>query len=348
MNVPKDTELQRMRRMVKYIRTDPELIADMEKSNEVSHEEGEVDHGWDHAKDCAAFTLLVAREANRLIPGTFTEQDILVAEASALQHDRGRRESVKDHDKLGAVMAHHYLLQLARKLFGSEDACPRSFRVRVVSNIRRHRADSWLYHSEHEKKRRARELTDPAMSALLLGDKLCGSESRVPACKLAFMQQVERIKLPRGFRRRHNLDPKWSLARINWGFESGYGAGEQDLLAEAHAILKQHGIEIPEGLSIDAHDRVNGSIKKRVVEMYLDDCPSTAKVKGTFLYRLTVDERRAPQDLVTGLDWWADAFHVSAKAAKHLGFRFQIEFNGRMLHYHREPDTWMPVKFMQV
>lgn len=337
-----DLDLSRTRQMVEYMETDPELIAKMEKSDEVSQQEGQVAHGWVHAQDVRALTLHVAHETNRLIPGTFNEFDLLVAIASALLHDSGRSVSVKDHEKHGAVIAFKYLRGLAKQLFGSEDDCPVEFRKRVVQNVCKHRSNSWLYTSDAEKAKRRKELKDPAQSALLLGDKLCGSESRVPEEKLALLRKLVAVRLPRGFRKKHGLHRKWTPARINWNHSKIADCDkEAALVDELRTILADRGIEIPADVHIDQHDRVNGAIKTRAIEMTLDTEPAPGKIKGTLVYHMKVDERIAPQDLVVYMDWWGDAFHTSAKAAKHLGFRFQIEFNGHTLRWDRDQKLWV-------
>jgi hypothetical protein len=337
-----ELDLSRARQMVEHMETDEELIAKMEKSDEVSQQEGQVAHGWVHAQDVRALTLHVAHETNRLIAGTFNEFDLPVAIASALLHDSGRSVSVKDHEKHGAVIAHKYLKGVAKKLFGSEDACPKVFRIRVVQNVCKHRSNSWLYKDETEKGFRRKELKDPAQSALLLGDKLCGSESRVPEEKLALMLKLVAVRLPRGFRKKHGLPRKWTPARINWNHTKLADSDKEvALVTELRTILADRGIEIPDDLHIDAHDRVNGAIKTRAIEMTLDTEPAPGKIKGSLVYHIKVDERIAPQDLVVYMDWWGDAFHTSAKAAKHLGFRFQIEFNGHTLCWDRAQKLWV-------
>lgn len=342
-----DLDLTRARQMVEYMETDAELITKMEKSDAVSQQEGQVAHGWVHALDVRQLTLHIAHETNRLIPGTFNEFDLLVAIASALLHDSGRSVSVKNHEKHGAVIAHKYLKGLAKKLFGSEDACPKTFRTRVVQNVCKHRSNSWLYRDEAEKAFRRKELRDPSQSALLLGDKLCGSESRVPEDKLALLHKLVAVRLPRGFLKKHGLPRKWTPARINWNHSKlADSDAEIALVPELRTILAEHGIEIPLDLHIDAHDRVNGAIKNRAIEMKLDMEPAPGKIRGTLVYRMTVDERIAPQDLIVYMDWWGDAFHTSAKAAKHLGFHFQIEFNGRTLRWDRVQKLWVsPCRF---
>ncbi|MFX5294997.1 hypothetical protein ABTD22_20520, partial [Acinetobacter baumannii] len=74
-----------------------------------------------------------------------------------------------------------------------------------------------------------------------------------------------------------------------------------------------------------------------------DGVPESAKrrIKGTTIFHVDVDERLAPQELLTGLEWWADAFHVAAKAMKHLGFRFQMVFNGRTMIFDRAAGKWL-------
>ena len=64
---------------------------------------------------------------------------------------------------------------------------------------------------------------------------------------------------------------------------------------------------------------------------------------GTFVYKLTVDERVANQKLVTGLDWWKEAFKVvSIQALKFFGLRLLLEFNERPLVYYEKIGDWVP------
>lgn len=339
---PTDLDLARARTIVEFMRTDQALIDKMEKSDEVSQQEGQVAHGWAHALDVSALTLHVAHETNRLIPGTFTEFDLLVAEAQALLHDSGRSVAVKEHEKHGAIIAHHYLRDTAEKLFGKKSDCPEVFRKRVVQGVVKHRSDSWLYRNDAEKAQRRKEIRDPAISALLLGDKLCGSESRVPEEKLALLRKLTAVKLPRGFRRKHKLPAKWTPARINWNDDPlADSPAEAALVGELTTLLKARKVVVPKDVHIDAHDRVNGAIKERSIEFTLDTEPGPGKIVGTLVYHMKVDERIAPQDLVVYLDWWCDAFHTSAKAAKQLGFRFQIDFNGRTLRWDRAQKVWV-------
>ncbi|MDR3612776.1 MAG: hypothetical protein P4L53_04365 [Candidatus Obscuribacterales bacterium] len=348
-----EPELKRVKEMTTYMRTDTVRVNLMDSSNAVSLSEGYVDHGEKHAQDALRLTLHVVDNAERIFPGTFDEFFNSTAVAGILMHDVGRSVAGKDHDKHGAVITDQYLKELAVRLYGSEDALPDVFRARTVSLVRRHRADSWLYKTAEEKARRTRELDGPDIAAVLLGDKLCGSEVRVPPAKQDLLNRLARIKIPRGFRRKHKLDSKWTFARINWN--------TPDLIVESPefikaclAALRRAKFKMPTDISIGPHDRVNGAIKRNAVEMFADTKiddgkPESAnrKIKGTFVYHLDIDERLAPQELVTGLDWWHDAFHVAAKAAKYLGFRFQIVFNGRHLIFDRAVNNWVFVDIVE-
>jgi hypothetical protein len=294
----------------------------MDASNKVSVGDGQVEHGWPHALDVGGpegLTWYISDRINALIPGRISRHDQILAGAGGLVHDSGRSVAVKDHDKHSARLAHHYLRDLSQRQFGGLDFLPNKFRARVVQLARKHRADSWLYHNDAEKALRKKEIDGADMALLLLSDKLCGSESRVP-----------------------------TPARMSWGHQDEIEANPAytpAFIAAVTAVLKKRHIEIPATAELDHHDQVNGSIKDRVIEIFADeheDHPDS-KIWGTMLYRLTVNEGIATQELVTGLDWWHEAFHVSAKAAKFLGLRFRIEFNGRILAYDKSAKNWVRV-----
>lgn len=336
-------ELSKAQSMVDAMPADEVLIARLDQSNQVSLNDGQVEHGYAHATDVLGITDAIIARVEQLFPGTFTPAHKLSARAGALLHDSGRSVAVKDHDKHGARIAHEYLNDLAVRLFGSVEECPRRFRQRVVILVRKHRSDSWLYRTPEEKARRQKELDGPDIAALLIADKLCGSEVRVPEEKMALLRSLKKLTLRKKLRDRYGLDANWSLARINWN--------NPDMITEpaavvdaARALLKRKGIEIPPTLEIDQHDRVNGSIASRTIEIFADqEVSKTSKFKGTLLLRLNVAEGIAPQELVTGLDWWHDAFHTASKAAKYLGLRFRIDFNGRTLEYDRVKKNWVRV-----
>jgi hypothetical protein len=211
-----ETELKIVQEITEHAQTDPVRIALMTSSNAVSKSEGIVEHGEPHAQDAKRFVEHIITNTERIFPGTFTPFFCATAITGILFHDVGRSVSGKDHDKHGAVITDKYLIDLAIEKYGSVEALPDVFRARTVSLVRRHRADSWLYKNAEEKARRARELDGPDIAAVLLGDKLCGSEVRVSANKLELLTKLARVRIPRGFRRKHKLDAKWSFARINW------------------------------------------------------------------------------------------------------------------------------------
>jgi hypothetical protein len=342
-----DKDLARIAEILEYMRTDPIRVSIMEASNAVSMSEGYVAHGEVHAQDVFGLTNHIIAQTERLFPGTFTPFYLATAGAGALMHDVGRSQGGKDHDKHGALITDRYLKQLALDKYGAAEGVPDAFRARSVSNVRKHRSDSWLYKNDAEKGRRKREIDGPDIAAILLADKLSGSETRVPQDKINLLHQLSRIKLTGGFRRKHGLDKKWTLARINWNTTESI-TDSPELLAACTAVLDKAGFTVPSTVSISAHDRVNGSITHRAIEMFADEQvddgqPETSnrKYKGTMVFNMKVDERLAPHDLVTGLDWWHDAFHVAAKAAKYLGFRFRIVFNGRNLVYDKNVDNWV-------
>ncbi len=323
----------------------------MDASNKVSVGDGQVEHGWPHALDVGGpegLTWYISDRINALIPGRISRHDQILAGAGGLVHDSGRSVAVKDHDKHSARLAHHYLRDLSQRQFGGLDFLPNKFRARVVQLARKHRADSWLYHNDAEKALRKKEIDGADMALLLLSDKLCGSESRVPEEKLALLKRLARVNVGKRFRRKWALDDNWTPARMSWGHQDEIEANPAytpAFIAAVTAVLKKRHIEIPATAELDHHDQVNGSIKDRVIEIFADeheDHPDS-KIWGTMLYRLTVNEGIATQELVTGLDWWHEAFHVSAKAAKFLGLRFRIEFNGRILAYDKSAKNWVRV-----
>jgi len=342
-----EKDLARIAEILDFMCTDPVRVRIMEASNAVSMSEGYVAHGEVHAQDVFGLTNHIITQTERLFPGTFSPFFRATAGAGALMHDVGRSQGGIDHDKHGAVITDRYLKQMAIDKYGSVEALPDSFRARTVANVRKHRSDSWLYKNDEDKARRRREIDGPDIAAILLADKLSGSETRVPEEKINLLHKLSRIKLPRGFRRKHGLDKKWTLARINWHTKELY-ADSPELVEACTQVLAKAGFTVPTGVEISPHDRVNGSITHRSIEMFGDEHvddgqPETSnrKYKGTMVFNMKVDERLAPHDLVTGLDWWHDAFHVAAKAAKYLGFRFRIVFNGHNLVYEKSVDNWV-------
>ena len=342
-------ELTRVQTLVTHMRVDPVRIALMESSNAVSKSEGYVEHGEAHAQDALRLTEHVIAQTERIFPGSFNAFFHSTAIAGILMHDVGRSISGKDHDKHGAVITDKYLRQAAEVLFGDVEEMPDCFRARSVSLVRRHRADSWLYKSSEEKARRQREIDGPDMAAVLYGDKMCGSEVRVPPEKLELLQRLTRVKIPRGFRRKWRLDSKWSFARIDWNNKT-VQTETPEFIRACRAALRRAGFQLPRNVVIGPYDRVNGAIKRHATEMIADQSvddgasvSSKRKIRGTTVFHVDVDERIAPQELVMWLDWWADAFHVAAKAMKYLGFRLHIVFNGRTLIFDRAASNWVSV-----
>jgi len=321
----------------------------MDMSNKVSVGDGQVEHGWPHALDVGGLdglTWYISNRINELIPGRIGRYDQIKAGTGGLVHDSGRSVAVKDHDKHSARIAHHYLRDLCVRKFGGLDFLPNRFRARTVQLARKHRADSWLYRDDAEKALRKKEIDGADMALLLLSDKLCGSESRVPEEKLSLLKRLAKVNVGKRFRKQWKLDAQWTPARMSWGHPDEIAANPQyteAFVKAVMAVLKKKGIVLPTDVELDHHDQVNGSIKDRVIEIFADEHEEGTKIWGTMLYRLMVNEGIATQELVTGLDWWHEAFHVSAKAAKFLGLRFRIEFNGRILAYDKSAKNWVPV-----
>ena len=338
-----DENLEMVRQMVAAMLVDRIIRRIMGRADKISQDAGQVAHGYPHAMDVRELVEYVLHEVARLRPAMISERDKLVGIASAILHDSGRAIDVAEHDKWSAVIADRYLRSLALKLFGSKDRCPEWFRAGVVQAVRKHRSESILYKSDADKARRGREVTDFALAALLIADKLCGSEVRVPHAKSEFLDVLKQFSLSATMRRRYALDESWSLARINWN-DKKVVSEHRNVRRAAKYLLNRQGIG-HDAVNIGPHDRVNKSISDRGFEFSLDPViDTTSKYVGTMRYRLTVDERVASMDLVLGLDWWHDAFHTAAKAAKALGFRFVLDFNGKIHVFDKKQDRWVTVE----
>jgi hypothetical protein len=301
----------------------------MALADQKSQEARQVAHGHPHAVDVSTLTLSILNRVEELLNGTVSELDRCVGIVAAALHDTGRLEDIKRHAAYSAVIADWYLPKLALCLTGAE--CPDWFRKLVVSDCVKHQSDAVLYRSEAEKLRGNREIKSAHHAALLIADKLCGSEARLVPAKIALLERVKTLSVPKALRERFNLDPHWSLARICWNRPDAETA-DPVLVAAAVKALKRKGIST-DGIGIDRHDCMNGAIRDRQIEFFLDAEQDGSKLRGTMLYRLTVDVRIATPELLTDLAWWDDALHTAAKAAKFLGFRFQLEFNGHTLVY---------------
>ncbi len=329
-----------VRLMVAAMLTDRAIRRIMSRADKISQDAGQVAHGYPHAMDVRELVEHVLEQVGRLRPQLVSERDRLVGIASAILHDSGRAIDVANHDKWSAVIADRYLRSLALRLFGDRNRCPEWFRQGVVQGTRKHRSESILYKDAAEKARRRKEVTDVALAALLIADKLCGSEVRVPQVKSELLDTLKSMTVSPLMRKRYGLDETWSLARINWN-DRRDGTEHMNVRRAAKRILAKRGLAIG-GVSLTPHDRVNKSIADRGFAFALDINPDpTSKFVGTMRYRLTVDERVAPMSLVTGLDWWLDAFHTAAKAAKALGFRFELDFNGKVHLFDRALNRWV-------
>lgn len=312
---------------VEFARNDPHLKEMMDKGNAVTLAENFVDHGRQHADDVVALTMQIITQTELLSPGTFSRYMKATAELGALLHDIGRIEGAKDHAKNGARIARRYL----DTILIDGTPLPRTFINRVVFIVRNHRAESWL------NRKRKRQFDGPDVVAVIIADKLCGSEARVPEQQLNAMKVLANIPISPEFRALHHLDGNWTLARIPWNDEVLMAQEPQELLQAAQELLTRQGIAVLPSVVIDHHDKVNGSIYGREIRIY-------EELGVNYLtYSIEVDERLAPRELVTGLDWWNDALHLATIAAAYLNLRFSLEFNGRRLHYSRESHDWLPV-----
>jgi len=303
---------------------DPVLREMMAQSNKVSLAEQQVEHGYSHALDVFALTKQIIEQMEAVSPGLFSRFFILTALLAALLHDVGRIKGSKDHDKNGAVIARRYL----ETILVDGKPLPRVFINRVVFIVRNHRAESWLNTT------RKREFDGPDVVAVILSDKLCGTEARVPEELLNAMKLVAGIFVPVWFRKLFNVDEDWSLARIPWNRPDLITPENEFLTEAAEKLLAEHGVRILPDIKVDFHDMVNGSIYQRSISIS----------DGILRYAIKVDLRLASRELVTGLDWWHDALHLSSIAAAYLGLRFQLEFNGQLLGYDKAAQDWLPVE----
>jgi hypothetical protein len=341
---PSKKDLDCARMIAAYILDCPILIFLMQLADRKSQDALQVAHGHPHAADVSHLTVQVLDKVSALIPGKVTEIDRLVGAVAGALHDTGRLEDIKRHARYSSIIADWYLKNLALALTGAP--CPEWFRRRVVSDCAKHRSEEVLYKSEADKKRGNREIKSAHHAALLIADKLCGSEARVDEAKLALMHRLKTIS-PRKLKRRFALDDKWSLARICWNRPERETA-DPKLVKAAHAIVAQKNIPVA-GILIDDHDHLNGGIYERRIEFFLDEeADPGAKFKGTMHCLLSVHESIAKQDLLTDLEWWDEALHTAAKAAKYLGFRFQLVFNGRTLVYSKNHKKLVSVDGMSV
>ncbi len=312
---------------VEFAKNDPNLAAMMDEGNAVTLAENFVDHGREHANDVVALAMQIIEQTELLSSEPISRYMKATAELGAYLHDIGRIKGSKNHDKTGAVLARNYLDTI--RIDGKP--LPRAFINRIVFIVRNHRAESWLH------RKRKRQFDGPDVVAVIIADKLCGSEARVPEQQLNAMKVLANIPIRPEFRAMHQLDANWTLARIPWNDTALMADEPQELLRAAQELLTRQGIAVLPSVVIDHHDKVNGSIYGREIRIY-------EELGVNYLtYSIEVDERLAPRELVTGLDWWNDALHLATIAAAYLNLKFSLEFNGRRLHYSREAHDWLPV-----
>ena len=330
---PTQQEMLCVRLLAAFILDCQVLKALMALADQKSQEARQVAHGHPHAVDVSHLTLSILNRVEELIPGTVSDLDRAVGVVSGALHDTGRLEDIKRHAAFSAIIADWYLPKLAASMGMT---CPDWFRKLAVHDCVKHQSSAVLYRSDAEKRLGKREIKHAHHAALLTADKLCGSEARVVPDKMDLLERLKKLSLPKAQRERFGLDPHWSLARLCWNRPEAETA-DAKVVAAAEKVLKRKKISI-EGVSVDHHDHMNGAIRDRQIEFFLDTERDGSQFRGTMLYRLTVDVRIAPSDLLTELDWWDDALHTAAKAAKYLGFRFQLEFNGQTMIYSK-PDA---------
>lgn len=302
---------------VDHMLRDPYLKEVMERSNQVSLAEQLVEHGYDHAMDVWSITAHVIA----LLPDSFTQFFKLTALAGAILHDMGRVKGSKDHALNGAILARKYLMSI--RIDGQP--LPREFVNRVVFVVRNHRAESWL------NLQRARPFDAPDIVAVLIADKLSGTEARLTEEKLSAMKQLAGITITDEFRQKYQLDQNWSLARLPMRRADLYTEAELPLVTEAQALINKHGLSLAADLEIDRHDQVNGSIFHREINLtdeYLE-------------YSILVDERLATLEHITTLDWWSDALTLACECASYFGLQFLLQFNGQ--YFSRVGAEWQPI-----
>ncbi len=288
----------------------------MDKSNIVSLAEQLVEHGYDHALDVWSITAHIME----LLPNSFTEFFKLTALAGALLHDMGRAMGGKDHALNGAIMARKYLMSI--RIDGHP--LPREFINRVVFVVRNHRAESWL------NLKRVRAFDAPDIVAVLIADKLSGTEARLTEEKLCAMKRLAGIPISDEFRQKYQLDQNWSLARLPRQRPDLLTEVELLLVAEAETLIDAQDISLAADLEIDRHDMVNGSIFHRKINL----------TDGYLEYSILVDERLATLADITTLDWWSDALTLACECARYFGLQFLLHFNGQQ--FIKIGAEWLP------
>jgi hypothetical protein len=338
---PTAVEMVAARVLAAYINDCPVLMQLMAMADRKSLDAKQVAHGHPHAVDVSTLTLYILNQADDLIPGVVTELDRVVGPIAGSLHDSGRLVEVKRHAQFSAIIADWYLPKLASAL---GLVCPEWLRKLTVMLCMQHQSNAVLYRTEEEKARGNREINYACHAALLIADKLCGSEARVTPENMELMEKLKAYNVPKAIREQYGLDEDWSIARICWN-RPEVEVENPAVVEAARKVLKRKKVSVEVGAP-DRHDHMNGAIRSREILFYLDaECDETARLKGTMLYRLQVETRIAPASLLTDLDWWDDALHTAAKAGKFLGFRFQLEFNGQPMVYSK-PQSRMVAAHM--
>ena len=338
---PSVIEMRCVRFLAAYILECKVLKALMALADRKSQEALQVAHGHPHACDVSQLTVSILDRVEVLFPGTVSELDRLTGKTSGALHDTGRLEDIKRHAAYSGIIADWYLPALAAAV---GMVCPNWFRKLNVENCVKHQSSAVLYKSEAEKLLGNREIKHRHHAALLIADKLCGSESRVAPEKMALMDKLGKLSLPKAQRTRLGLDPQWTLARLCWNRPEAETADPR-VVAAAMKVLSKRKTKIEtDGVKVDGHDRMNGAIRDREIEFFSDADHDGSQFHGTMLYRLQVDTRVATADLLTDLDWWDDALHTAAKAGKFLGFRFQLNFNGQTMVYSKADEKLVVIE----
>lgn len=341
---PTQGEMVAARVLTAYINSCPVLMRLMGLADKKSLDAKQVAHGHPHAVDVSALTLYVLEQAEELVPGTVTEVDRVVGPTAGSLHDSGRLVEIKRHAAFSAIIADWYLPKLAAAL-GLE--CPEWYRALVVMLCAQHQSNAVLYRTAEEKAAGKREIKYACHAALLIADKLCGSESRVGPDKMELMERLMTHNVPKAIRERYGLDKDWSIARICWN-RPEVEVENPAVIAAALKVLKRKKIAIGDA-AVDRHDHMNGAIRSREILFFLDaEDDESSRFHGTMLYRLQVETRIAPASLLIDLDWWDDALHTAAKAAKFLGFRFQLEFNGQPMIYSKSQSKLVPAHMTRI
>ncbi len=151
-------------------------------------------------------------------------------------------------------------------------------------------------------------MVDPALDLVVLADKCIGDEDRVRWLQRTYLEGLRWVGLtwvPEYFEGLKNQYPTC------WGW-----------------------LPIDKGV---VHHRINFAIRSASLDLDSDSEDMVLKLK-------LKPNVMSPSEIF-GNDYYADAYHACSRAAKHLGFKFRLEFNGERFLFHDEgnPPGWVPV-----